>query len=249
MHPVSAAAARNLQIAHVWRGQELASATEQVVPSGHAALDAQLPGGGWPVGHLVEILQARPGHHAWQLLLPSLAEATRAEKSPVVLVDAPFEPFGPGLQAQGLPLARLLRVRAVKPAARLWAAEQALRCAEVAAVVAWLPRASANELRRLHMAAQQHARLLFVFRPMAAAAEASPARVRLAVAGCETLEVRILKRRGPTLAEPIRLDAAPARLRALLQARRGPQPSQPLAHPHPSPRSRSHVLDRTAALA
>ena len=59
------------------------------------------------------------------------------------------------------------------PAARLWACEQALRCAEVAAVLAWLPRARVGELRRLQLAAAQHESLLFVFRPESAAQAAS----------------------------------------------------------------------------
>jgi protein ImuA len=60
----------------------------------------------------VEVLQARPGLHVWQLVLPALAQVVRAQPGPVVLVGAPFEPFGPALAAQGLPGERLLWVRA-----------------------------------------------------------------------------------------------------------------------------------------
>lgn len=228
----------------VWRGEDFAR-QEAVVPSGFAPLDAELPGGGWPVGGLVEILQAQPGQHLWQLLLPALAQAAKVQAGPVVLVATPFEPFGPSLQAQDLAPQRLLRVQADKPTARLWAAEQALRCAEVVAVVAWLPRAESGELRRLHIAAQQHARLLFVFRELAACNQASPARLRVQLEGAQAMEVRILKRRGPPLLQPLRLPAHPPRLAALLQARKAkaaPVPSIP-------PEGRSHVLDRTAALA
>ena len=46
----------------VWRADELATslagANSRVLASGHAALDAELPGGGWPVGALIEVLQA-----------------------------------------------------------------------------------------------------------------------------------------------------------------------------------------------
>jgi protein ImuA len=227
----------------VWRGQDLAR-QEKVVASGFAALDAELPGGGWPVGSLVEVMQARPGQHAWRLLLPALAQAAQAQRGPVVLVAAPFEPFAPGLQAQGLPSQQLLRVQADKPAARLWAAEQALHCADVVAVLAWLPQAHANELRRLHMAAQQHAKLLFVFRGLDARQD-SCARLRLAVEGARAMEVRFLKRRGPPLLQPLRLPAHPPRLQALLDARKG-RPSSIVSI---QPGSRSHVLDRTAALA
>ena len=42
----------------IWRAAALARPAGRALPSGHAALDAQLPGGGWPVGALVEIQQA-----------------------------------------------------------------------------------------------------------------------------------------------------------------------------------------------
>ena len=233
---------------HVWRVEDLAS-QQTVLPTGHAALDAQLPGGGWPMGSMVEVLQERPGPHVWQLVLPALAQAIRRQAGPVVLVNAPFEPFGPSLAAQGLPGERLLCVHADQPAARLWAAEQVLRCADVAALLAWLPQARSAELRRLHMAAQQHERLLlFVFRGLNARGDASPARLRLLAEGVDSLELHILKRRGPPLETPLVLPAHSARLAALLEARkrRGPA-TLSAAPPVPLP-GRSHVLDRTAAL-
>jgi protein ImuA len=214
------------------------------MPSGHPLLDQYLPGGGWPLGSMVEVLQQRAGQHVWQLLLPGLAQAILQQAGPVVLVGAPYEPFGPSLQAQGLPPKRLLCVRAEKPAARLWAAEQVLRCAEVAAVLAWLPQAKSAELRRLQMAAQQQGRLLFVFRGMNACQDASPARLRLSVEGVETLAVRILKRRGPPIETALSLPAYAGRMASLLEARKTRVPDAPAIPSH----RRSHVLNRTAAL-
>jgi protein ImuA len=222
------------------------AAEEAALPTGHAALDAQLPGGGWPVGSMVEVLQQRAGPHGWQLLLPGLAQAIIRKAGPVVLVGAPYEPFGPSLQAQGLPGERLLCVRAEKSAARLWAAEQALRCAEIAAVLAWLPQAKGGELRRLHMAAQQQRHLLFVFRGLDARHDASPARLRLLVEGVASLELRILKRRGPPLESALPLPAHSQRVAALLEARKRRGAAKQSAPAVPLPR-RSHVLDRTAA--
>ena len=230
---------------HVWQGEALAAAPE-ALPTGHPALNTHLPGGGWPVDGLVELLQAQPGMHVWQLLLPALAQAVKAQPGPVVLVGAPFEPFGPALSAQGLPGERLLWVRGDKPAARLWAAEQALRCADVTAVLAWLPQARADQLRRLHLAAQQgqRQRLLFVFRTPAAQHESSPARLRLLLQGTDALQVRILKRRGPPVDTPVLLPAHPPRLAALLASRR--QQFAPPAAPQPRSLTliQSHALDR-----
>ncbi len=229
-----------LQLPHVWRVDELGREAA-CLPTGHPALDASLPGGGWPEGHLVELLQARAEAHVWQLVLPALASRVRHKPGPVVLVGAPHQPFGPSLAAQGLPAERLLCVQADKPAARLWAAEQALRCAEVAAVLAWLPQARSPELRRLHLAAHQQRRLLFVMRGLNARHEASPARLRLQLDGVDELRVHILKRRGPPLQEPLLLPARPARLQALLQSRRG-------AVLPATDNRRSHVLDRPVAI-
>jgi protein ImuA len=241
-------AALPADLPHVWQGRELAGVEAGAVATGHAALDAQLPGGGWPFG-LVEVLQERAEQHVWQLTGPALACSLLSQAGPVVLVAAPFEPFVPSLQAQGIAGDRLLWIRAAKPAERLWATEQALRCAEVAAVLAWLPQAKSAELRRLQTAAQQHKHLLFVFRTLRSIQEASPARVRLQLSGSQQMEVRILKRRGPPLEQPLQLAAHPARLAALLEARkRRSAASPPPKLPAAVPGRRSHVLDRIAAV-
>ncbi|HWI83390.1 translesion DNA synthesis-associated protein ImuA [Ramlibacter sp.] len=232
---------------HVWRVGDLARETATVA-AGHPALDEALPGGGWPVGCLVEVLQRRPQQHVWQLLRPALATVLARSSGPVVLVGPPLQPFGPSLQGQGLPAQRLLCVHADGAGARLWAAEQALRCAQVAAVLAWLPVARQEELRRLHLAAQQQQRLLFVLRTWKARHESSPAPVRLLLDGVDRMEVQVLKRRGPPLVHPLQLPAVSGRLAALLEARKARRPA---AGPQPSPAGvpeRSHVLDRTAAV-
>jgi protein ImuA len=233
---------------HVWRGRELAQAPERVLPTGHAALDEHLPGAGWPLGCLIEVLQPQPQQHVWQLLAPALKQCMQAQPGPVVLVNAPYEPFGPALQGQGMQPSQLLCVRTPKAPARLWAAEQALRCADVSAVLAWLPQAKNEELRRLHLCANQYDKWLVVFRGVTAAGQSSPARLRLLVEGVEQMAVRILKRRGPPVLQPVLLDAMPARVAALLAARKG-RGSSVAAPSLPSSSRGSHVLDRTASFA
>ena len=239
----------------VWQGMELARMEERVLATGYPALDAELPGGGWPMG-LVEVMQDRPEQHVWQLTGPALAAALRTKAGPLVLVGAPFEPFFSSLQERGISTERMLRVRAGKDSERLWATEQALRCSEVAAVLAWLPRARSEQLRRLQIAAQQHDHLLFAFRTLGCLQNASPARLRLQLSGTQAMEVRILKRRGPPLPTPLLLPAHPERLQALLEARsqRGSAVLKSTAGPTAvvapisAPTSRrSHGLDRIAA--
>lgn len=191
----------------VWRGDELASAEARVVSTGHVALDAQLPGGGWPIGALTEVLQAVPEAQVWQLLLPALVLTVRLRGGRVVLVGAPQVPFAPALAAAGLPTETLLWVRGDTAVARSWACEQALRCADVAAVLAWLPQARAADLRRLQLAAAQHENLLFVFRPEAQAHSASPARLRL--------RLRFAPARDAVVTARSKENTAPARIVAI----------------------------------
>lgn len=228
----------------VWQADALAGAPARVLATGDALLDAQLPGGGWPLGALTEVLQPAGVHSEWRLLLPALA---RSGNGAVVLVGAPLQPFGPALDAQGLASRRLLWVDAPAPAQRLWATEQALRCADVDAVLAWLVQVRPEQLRRLQIASAEFDKLLFVLRPQAAQAESSPAALRLcADLGAErrsdalgdALEVRVLKRRGPPLAQPLHLAARPSHLARLLAAS-GVAPT----------RRSDHALDRTAACA
>lgn len=247
--------------AHVWRAGELGSSTLHGVDTGYAALNQVLPGGGWPQGALVELLQPQAGLHEWGLLAPALAAMQRAAPGQpssqlMVLVGAPYRPFGPALGARQLNLQRLLCVQAQGPAL-LWATREALQCADVAIVLAWLPEARSAHLRRLQIAAHAHNKLLFVFRPLRAQHESSPAPLRLLLEGALSeqgnLWVHVLKRRGPPLAAPVLLATRPARLALLLAAsrerarRRWEELAPAVPAPHPSPRS-SHALDRTASL-
>ncbi len=256
------------RLAGVWLADQWGTtATARVQATGHAGLDAQLPGGGWPVGAMAEVLQPAAGLHVWQLVLPALAQATAARPGAVVLVAPPYEPFAPALRAGGLDAARLCRVQASSAAQALWAAEQALRCRDVLAVLAWLPQAAPESLRRLQLAAAQMGQLLWVFRPAQARQQASPAPLRLWVeavadSGGAQVQVQVLKRRGPPMEQALVLPAGNAALAQVLAAsaargegRRAPLPPQPVVLPLAAWLGRlpaggvQHALDRMAVAA
>lgn len=189
----------------VWRGGALAQAALQAVPTGYARLDRELPGGGWPAGTLTEILCADEGIGELQLVLPTLAALSHAG-SRIAWLAPPHLPYAPALAAAGVRLEFLTVVRAPGRRDALWAAEQVLRAGACRALLAWLPRASYAELRRLAVAAEAGRAFAALFRPPQAVRESSPAPLRLALEpDGERLVVRILKRRGVPLATPLRI--------------------------------------------
>ena len=258
-------------MAHVWRAGELGAACAQTIATGYDALSRVLPGGGWPCGAMTEVLQPQPGQHEWGLVVPALGALQAARPDGlVVMVGAPYCPFGPALGARQLNMQRLLNIHAAKndSPASLWATREALQCADVAAVLAWLPDARSAHLRRLQIAALTHDKLLFVFRPLRAQHESSPAPLRLCLSGIPqtsravgdsagyNLQIDVFKRRGPPLAAPVLIDTRPARLAALLAASRERiHQHTPQMQPVPAPfdmsgilRKPLHALDRSASL-
>ena len=253
-----------VDLAQVWRAGELGGASLQTVATGYASLDQALPGNGWPQGAMTEVLQPQAGLHEWGLVAPVLAGVQSVLNSikgqMLVLIGPPHLPFGPALGAQRLDMPRMLCVRgaAGNAPSLLWATREALQCADVAAVLAWLPDARSAHLRRLQIAAHAHNKLLFVFRPLRAQQESSPAPLRLLLEGAVhtdgNLLIHVLKRRGPPLAAPVLLDTRPARLSALLAASRervrrqredlekAAPVSLPLISPQTSPQSPIHAL-------
>ncbi len=178
----------------IWRGNGVAPAAPSGVASGHAELDALLPGGGWPRGALSEILC--DGAAGFALILPALASLSRAGRW-ILLVAPPHLPYAPALAGRGLDLRQLLLVREQELSAALWAGEQGLRSGACAAVAVWAEEAAPAALRRLQLAAEKGAGAGFLLRGEVASKRPCPAplrvRVRLESGG---LAVRVLKRRG-----------------------------------------------------
>jgi len=186
----------------VWRGGALSSSAP-ATPTGFDALDRELPGGGWPGGALTEFLVHRAGIGELQLVLPALAALSWAGKR-IVWLAPPHLPYAPALAAGGIDLAQLVLVRPPGRRDALWAAEQVLRSASCHALVAWLPRARYEELRRLAVAAETSRAWVALFRPPEAAHDASPAALRMLLEpSANALSLRILKRRGASAAAPL----------------------------------------------
>ncbi len=188
----------------VWRATQAGVPPAAGLPCGHAALAAYLPGACWPYHCLIEFLVARPGCGEVALLQPALVAA--AGTAPIVLVQPPHPPLAQAWQA-GLPAgARVWWLTPGSAGDALWAADQAVRSAGCAVVLAWLPQVSRPGLRRLQLAAQESRTLLVVMRPAQAQAHSSPAALRLLLQPeADALAVRFHKMRGARPLEAVRV--------------------------------------------
>jgi len=210
----------------IWRGGDCAP-EPAAIASGFAALDAVLPGRGWPQSALTEIVLAREGIGELRLTLPALARL-QAEARDIVWIAPPYLPYAPAFAAAGLDPARLAIVRCANPAAQLWAFEQALRAPECGAAFAWLGLRDDRALRRLAVAAREGRTWGVLWRrpgQTAAASAAVPLRLALAPDNAR-LAVRVLKRRGGDLAQPVLVDVGRTELPPALIARRASAPER-----------------------
>jgi hypothetical protein len=181
-----------LQRRRIWKAQPT-PLPPSAQPTGHAALDALLPTGGWPESALSEILIPSDGVGELQLLWPTLARLTRIAER-VVLVAPPHVPYPQAWQAAGVDLRWLVIIQASGRDA-LWATEQCLRSGSCGAVLCWPQRADDRALRRLQVAAETGQTLAFAYRPLQEAVNPSPAALRIAV-DARPAQVRVLKCRG-----------------------------------------------------
>ena len=184
------------QLAQLCHGRGPQRDTPAAAPSGFPDLDASLPGGGWPVGAIAELLSDAFGIGELGLLLPALAHLARAGRY-IAWISPPFVPYAPALAARGLPLERMLLIRTHTLQESLWAAEQALRCPAIGAVLGWPAYIVDKNVRRLQLAAQAGGSLGVLYRPAEAAQQASPAALRLRLhAAADGIVVEIHKSRG-----------------------------------------------------
>ena len=204
----------------VWRGDELGHLPAAVQPTGWEQLDRALPGGGWPSCSLTEVLAPQPAILEWRLLGHALRQVTAQDRQ-IVAIAPPRQPYLPGLQQAGLDERRFVWLQADTPAERLWVTEQMIKSNACGAVIAWLPQVRPEQLRRLQVCAQSCTGLVFLCRPESARHESSAAPLRvLASPGLDwELRLQILKRRGPTLAEPITLPSLPGALACVITPR------------------------------
>jgi hypothetical protein len=184
---VNAALDRLLDQGRLWRGHT--QRQTHALSTGHPALDAALPGGGWPRGALSEVLHAAPGSGELHLIMPLLAHLSRQGR-PVALISPPLIPYAPGWAQAGVDLARLVVIEA--PPARVIDSACQLLQAGAAAVCLWPRRLSDTDTRRLTLAAETAQAFALWMRPVSNRDTAATAALSVAVQGnrADLLKVR-----------------------------------------------------------
>jgi hypothetical protein len=144
-----------------------------VLRTGLAPVDGLLPGGGFPLGQVVE-LWGEPASGRVRLAFRAIAEAHRALRL-AAWVDGPRTLYPPALPPLGVQLDQLLVVRPPEPKQLAWSALQLLRSGTFAAVGLDLTqtgvRLTPPESRRLVEAATRSGGLLLLLTPAEAPAD------------------------------------------------------------------------------
>src|SRR5690625_123465 len=186
----------------LWRASQLAHPYENTQPSGHPHLDAHLPGHGWPVGAVIELLSSHPGIGELQLLKPVL-QTLDGQRS-LILLNPPYPPSSLCLQQWFTSTTPVWSVHTPDAKDTLWTAEKILQHDACALLLCWANDIRPMALRRLQWAARQSNVLFFLFRHAHAKYIASIAPLRILLQPAPAgIRLSLLKRRGPSLAHKL----------------------------------------------
>ncbi len=178
----------------LWRGRRAEQTTGPVITTGFPDLDAALPGGGWPLGALLEIRIPCLGVGELRLLLPALGALSRGGRH-LAWVAPPHRPYAPALLQAGVDLAQVLVVESCGEADIPWTLEKLLRSGACGAVLAWPRSLADHQARRLQLAAEENQALAVLF--LLADGGSPHAALRLKLQPLpEGLGVELLKARG-----------------------------------------------------
>ena len=167
-----------------------------VLRTGLPPVDGLLPGGGFPLGQVVE-LWGEPASGRARLAFRAIAEAHRALRL-AAWVDGSRSLYAPALPPLGVRLEQLLIVQPPEPKQLAWSALQLLRSGAFAAVGLDLTRANVRlsppESRRMVEAASRSGGLLLLLTPPDAPADGT-LRLHVSAAGPRAMRVEVVRSR------------------------------------------------------
>ena len=173
------------------------------ISTGWPALDHLLPGDGYPVGAVTELLVECPGIGEVSLLLHALSNQLCTHPSRrLAIIDPPPALNAPALIQLGIDCQNVPFIACRNDGERVWCVEQMSTAGEFVAFVVWGDTLDTTALRRLQLAAEKAACPIFVYRHLYRATERSPAALRLAVTahlvdGYLHQRLKVVKCRGP----------------------------------------------------
>lgn len=147
----------------LWRGGAMPAKESAVIPTGFAALDAALPGCGWPKVGIIEVLHTQHGLGELSLFLPALAAGS--QRGPVAMIAPPQPLYAPALAQAGVALDALIWLATETDKDTAWALETALRSQACQLAIAWPGRLRPDAVRRLQVAAGEGKTLGVLMRP------------------------------------------------------------------------------------
>lgn len=175
------------------------AATPETWATGWARLDAILPGGGYPLAAVTEVLAEQPGQGELSLVLKALQPRLEAHAHHrLVFIDPPYRLHAPALDAAGIDRSRVPVICCRDSGQRIWSIEQLAAAGGFVGLMLWAEALSAGDLRRLQLASEKAGCPVFVYRPLAYAGHRSPAALRLAIRGRgQHQQIEVIKCRGP----------------------------------------------------
>lgn len=177
----------------IWTARHWQETVIPATPSGYPELDAELPGGGWPLGALTEILYPVTGVGELRLILPALASLSQQDDRWQLWLNPPLPPCAPSLQHWGFNIQRLLLAQAPTPADLCHSLEKSLQSGGCQGAVVWLKSLDKALMRRIQLAAESAQVPVFMLRPEGFRKQPSIAALRLHWQANQQLD--ILKRK------------------------------------------------------
>jgi len=183
----------------VWRGHSQAFVSQEVIDTGHEALNKLLLHGGWPQGSLIELGQLRFAG-LWFLLSPAVKALMQGMRGAVLaLLNPPAEPCAVNLLQTPLALDDVLLIRPQTKSDFVASFVELAKSPACIMLMAWPPKQALSyaELRKCQLATQEQLGLYMLFRHVRALRQSSPAALRLTLQlDIESLHIELLKQRG-----------------------------------------------------
>jgi hypothetical protein len=137
----------------IWRGTSDFTNTLSL-PTGYPQLDQYLPGGGWPLGELTEILVENTTETPLWLIAPALVALNHEQRWQAWVAPTDI-PYAPALASAGINLSKMLLIHPTTYNDLLWTIEQSLGSKICSAVLSWPQRLHGIASRRLQLAAKR----------------------------------------------------------------------------------------------